>query len=135
MRQEVDGNSRPMPDGRVTRVLVIDDEAPIRLLCRVNLEAEGIEWMAYPQFTGDYDINATNLPSARYAWLLGIEQNAMRRTGKRGEYEFCRDEAQHPLMTQFQDFVIEVLTADEHVDTVRTMLTIRQVKRAGLVGV
>jgi DNA-binding response OmpR family regulator len=30
--------------GRVaTRVLVIDDEAPIRLLCRVNLEAEGME--------------------------------------------------------------------------------------------
>jgi DNA-binding response OmpR family regulator len=26
-----------------TTVLVIDDEAPIRLLCRVNLEAEGIE--------------------------------------------------------------------------------------------
>jgi DNA-binding response OmpR family regulator len=30
-------------DGTVTRVLVIDDEAPIRLLCRVNLEAEGME--------------------------------------------------------------------------------------------
>jgi len=27
----------------VTRVLIIDDEAPIRLLCRVNLEAEGME--------------------------------------------------------------------------------------------
>ena len=27
----------------VTKVLVIDDEAPIRLLCRVNLEAEGME--------------------------------------------------------------------------------------------
>jgi DNA-binding response OmpR family regulator len=27
----------------VTRVLVIDDEAPIRLLCRVNLEADGME--------------------------------------------------------------------------------------------
>jgi DNA-binding response OmpR family regulator len=27
----------------VTRVLVIDDEAPIRLLCRVNLEAEKME--------------------------------------------------------------------------------------------
>jgi DNA-binding response OmpR family regulator len=27
----------------VTRVLVIDDEAPIRLLCRVNLEAERME--------------------------------------------------------------------------------------------
>ena len=26
-----------------TRVLVIDDEAPIRLLCRVNLVAEGME--------------------------------------------------------------------------------------------
>ena len=26
----------------MTRVLVIDDEAPIRLLCRVNLEAEGM---------------------------------------------------------------------------------------------
>ena len=39
----MDGNTRPMPDGGETRVLVIDDEAPIRLLCRVNLEAEGIE--------------------------------------------------------------------------------------------
>jgi CheY-like chemotaxis protein len=26
----------------MTNVLVIDDEAPIRLLCRVNLEAEGM---------------------------------------------------------------------------------------------
>ena len=43
MTSEVDGNTRPMPDGGQVRVLVIDDEAPIRLLCRVNLEAEGIE--------------------------------------------------------------------------------------------
>jgi len=27
----------------MTRVLVIDDEAPIRLLCRVNLEAENMD--------------------------------------------------------------------------------------------
>ena len=27
----------------MTKVLVIDDEAPIRLLCRVNLEAEGMQ--------------------------------------------------------------------------------------------
>jgi DNA-binding response OmpR family regulator len=27
----------------MTKVLVIDDEAPIRLLCRVNLEAEGMK--------------------------------------------------------------------------------------------
>ena len=31
------GNDEPM-----IRVLVVDDEAPIRLLCRVNLEAEGM---------------------------------------------------------------------------------------------
>jgi DNA-binding response OmpR family regulator len=30
-------------EDRATRVLVIDDEPPIRLLCRVNLEAEGME--------------------------------------------------------------------------------------------
>jgi DNA-binding response OmpR family regulator len=30
-------------DSGLTRVLVIDDEAPIRLLCRVNLEAAGME--------------------------------------------------------------------------------------------
>ena len=38
-------------------------------------------------------------------------------------------------LTQFQDFVIEELTATENVDTVRTMLTIRQVKDAGLVEI
>ena len=30
------------------KVLVIDDEAPIRLLCRVNLEAEGIDVLEAP---------------------------------------------------------------------------------------
>jgi len=32
----------------VTKVLVIDDEAPIRLLCRVNLEAEGMDVVEAP---------------------------------------------------------------------------------------
>jgi len=32
----------------VTRVLIIDDEAPIRLLCRVNLEAEGMDVLEAP---------------------------------------------------------------------------------------
>src|SRR6266545_3311362 len=31
------------PRAGMTKVLVIDDEAPIRLLCRVNLEAEGMD--------------------------------------------------------------------------------------------
>ena len=38
----VDGITDSMPSDK-TRVLVIDDEAPIRLLCRVNLEAEGMQ--------------------------------------------------------------------------------------------
>jgi DNA-binding response OmpR family regulator len=32
----------------MTKVLVVDDEAPIRLLCRVNLEAEGMEVIEAP---------------------------------------------------------------------------------------
>ena len=43
MSADMDGYTRPVSDGDETRVLVIDDEAPIRLLCRVNLEAEGLE--------------------------------------------------------------------------------------------
>jgi len=42
MSGDMDGYTRPVPDSGEVRVLVIDDEAPIRLLCRVNLEAEGI---------------------------------------------------------------------------------------------
>jgi DNA-binding response OmpR family regulator len=38
-----EGRSTTRPDQLVTKVLVIDDEAPIRLLCRVNLEAEGMK--------------------------------------------------------------------------------------------
>ena len=32
----------------MTKVLVIDDEAPIRLLCKVNLEAEGMDVLEAP---------------------------------------------------------------------------------------
>ena len=42
MSAGMDGYTRPVPDRGEVRVLVIDDEAPIRLLCRVNLEAEGM---------------------------------------------------------------------------------------------
>jgi two-component system, OmpR family, alkaline phosphatase synthesis response regulator PhoP len=37
------GYSRETAGNATTKVLVIDDEAPIRLLCRVNLEAEGMQ--------------------------------------------------------------------------------------------
>jgi DNA-binding response OmpR family regulator len=39
----LDGYTRAVEPAGGTRVLVIDDEAPIRLLCRVNLEAEGMQ--------------------------------------------------------------------------------------------
>ena len=40
----MDGYSGESGDAPLmTKVLVIDDEAPIRLLCRVNLEAEGMD--------------------------------------------------------------------------------------------
>ncbi|USK26858.1 hypothetical protein LIT32_15290 [Bacillus sp. CMF21] len=81
------------------------DEVRHALFGQAALEAEGIEWMSQPQYTSDYDINAHKLPGAQYTWLsIGIEEGAMARTGKRAEYEFCRDEAKHPLMTQFQDY-------------------------------
>lgn len=61
-------------------------------------------------------------PLVRQAWMVS------------GESDFLLHCVAENL-TQFQDFVIEVLTADEHVETVRTMLTIRQVKKLGLVEV
>nr|WP_262913439.1 Lrp/AsnC family transcriptional regulator [Rhizobium halophilum] len=61
-------------------------------------------------------------PIVREAWMVS------------GDSDFLlRCTAQN--LSVFQDFVMEVLTADEHVDTVRTMLTIRQVKKLGLVEV
>lgn len=81
------------------------DEVRHALFGQAALEAEGYNWRARPQYTADYDVNIQKIPSAQYAWLsIGIEEGAMKRPGKVGEYEFCRDEAKHPLMTQFQDY-------------------------------
>jgi len=46
----------------VTRVLVIDDEAPIRLLCRVNLEAEGMTVLEAPDGPSGLDIARVERP-------------------------------------------------------------------------
>ena len=46
----------------MTRVLVIDDEAPIRLLCRVNLEAEGMEVIEAGDGPGGLDAAQTSKP-------------------------------------------------------------------------
>ena len=42
----------------MTNVLVIDDEAPIRLLCRVNLEAEGMDVSEAPDGPSGLDTGA-----------------------------------------------------------------------------
>src|SRR6202795_1644318 len=52
-------NSRPHES---TTVLVIDDEAPIRLLCRVNLEAEGIRVLEAADGPRGLDSARSNLP-------------------------------------------------------------------------
>lgn len=60
-------------------------------------------------------------PIVRDAWMVS------------GEYDFLLHCVASDLAT-FQSFVIEVLTSAENVDTVRTALTIRQVKDEGLVA-
>jgi DNA-binding response OmpR family regulator len=47
-----------------TRVLVIDDEAPIRMLCRVNLEAEGIEVLEAPDGGQGIELARSESPDA-----------------------------------------------------------------------
>ena len=46
----------------MTTVLVIDDEAPIRLLCRVNLEAEGMEVLEASDGTTGLEQARSELP-------------------------------------------------------------------------
>ena len=48
----------------MTRVLVIDDEAPIRLLCRVNLEAEGMEVLEAPDGRTGVEVARERSPDA-----------------------------------------------------------------------
>jgi len=46
------------------KVLVIDDEAPIRLLCRVNLEAEGVEVVEAADGEQGLEVARTEEPDA-----------------------------------------------------------------------
>jgi DNA-binding response OmpR family regulator len=48
----------------VTKVLVIDDEAPIRLLCRVNLEAEGMDVLEAADGSTGLDVARREAPDA-----------------------------------------------------------------------
>jgi DNA-binding response OmpR family regulator len=46
------------------KALVVDDEAPIRLLCRVNLEAEGIEVVEAPDGVAGLEVAKNERPDA-----------------------------------------------------------------------
>jgi DNA-binding response OmpR family regulator len=52
------GAARPL------RVLVVDDEAPIRLLCRVNLEAEGMDVLEAADGPSGLDLARAERPDA-----------------------------------------------------------------------
>jgi DNA-binding response OmpR family regulator len=58
----MDGYTPPVSAADETRVLVIDDEAPIRLLCRVNLEAEGIQVLEAADGTTGLDLARDEQP-------------------------------------------------------------------------
>ena len=62
MSADMDGYTRPVPDRGQVQVLVIDDEAPIRLLCRVNLEAEGLEVLEAADGTTGLDLARAEQP-------------------------------------------------------------------------
>jgi two-component system alkaline phosphatase synthesis response regulator PhoP len=49
---------------RQLKVLVVDDEAPIRLLCRVNLEAEGMNVLEAPDGPSGLDAARSEHPDA-----------------------------------------------------------------------
>ncbi len=65
---------------------------------------------------------AQSWPMVRRAWMVS------------GETDFLLHCVASDL-TSFQNFVIEVLTATPNVDTVRTALTIRQIKDEGLADI
>ncbi|HVF85699.1 MAG TPA: hypothetical protein VM821_06935 [Abditibacteriaceae bacterium] len=99
------------------------DEVRHSLMGEAAIEATLGDRAALPMrdYEGFYCMEAT--PLEQYATLgLEVEGANMRYPiGKRGEWEFCKDAAQHPLMTTFQDFdwADEVL----HVNIAREQLS------------
>lgn len=82
------------------------DEVRHALFGCCALAAEGIPHHSLNAWVGYAHHTLPAPPQKRYSHLaIATEAGAMAYPGgKRGEWEFCRDEAKHPLMTTFQDF-------------------------------
>ncbi|HEX6970638.1 MAG TPA: hypothetical protein VF234_00250 [Limnochordia bacterium] len=82
------------------------DEVRHSLFGQAALEAEGYPLTDLPSWVGYAGHTMPFPPPVRYSHLaIATEAGAMRYPGgKRGEWEWCRDKAQHPLMTTYQDF-------------------------------
>ena len=83
------------------------DEVRHAAFGQAALQAEGIDITSNPNWIGFATMCLAELdPIEAYTHLtVAIEQAAMKYPpGKRQEYEFCRDKAQHPLMALYQDY-------------------------------
>jgi hypothetical protein len=82
------------------------DETRHGLFGQAALEAEGVPLETVPSWVG-YAKHTLPAPAPkRYSHLaIATEAGLMRHPGgKRGEWEWCKEQAQHPLMTTYQDF-------------------------------
>jgi hypothetical protein len=82
------------------------DETRHSLFGQAALEAEGIPLESLPSWVGYAKHTLPAPPPKRYSHLaIATEAGLMAHPGgKRGEWEWCRDLAKHPLMTTYQDF-------------------------------
>jgi len=82
------------------------DETRHSLFGQAALEAEGIPLVNLPSWVGYAKHTLPAPPQKRYSHLaIATEAGLMKHPGgKRGEWEWCKDQARHQLMTTYQDF-------------------------------
>jgi hypothetical protein len=82
------------------------DETRHGLFGQAALEAEGLPLETLPSWVGYAKHTLPAPPPKRYSHLaIATEAGLMRHPGgKRGEWEWCKEQARHPLMTTYQDF-------------------------------
>jgi hypothetical protein len=82
------------------------DETRHSLFGQAALETEGIPLDTLPSWVGYAEHTMPVSPQKRYAHLaIATEAGLMRHPGgKRGEWEWCKEQVHHPLATTFQDF-------------------------------